>query len=68
MNTSFGRVIFGMILGTGLAEAAVPPLVLHYKAPASETAWASQALPLGNGRLGCMLFGGPFSEQLQFNV
>jgi alpha-L-fucosidase 2 len=47
---------------------AKSPLVLHYKAPAGEKAWASHALPLGNGRLGCMIFGDPFSEHLQFNV
>ncbi len=41
---------------------------LSYRVPAGETAWASQALPLGNGRLGCMVFGGPFNEHVQFNV
>ena len=50
------------------AEAAPAPLVLRYKVPAGESEWASHALPLGNGRLGCMIFGGAFSEHLQFNV
>ncbi len=51
-----------------LSGAAESPLVLRYHAPASDKTWASHALPLGNGRLGCMLFGDPFSEHLQFNV
>jgi hypothetical protein len=39
-------------------------LCLHYSAPASE--W-SQALPLGNGRLGCMVHGRTTTELLQLN-
>jgi alpha-L-fucosidase 2 len=50
------------------AAAAEAPLVLHYRAPAGEKQWASHALPLGNGRLGCMVFGDPFRERVQFNV
>jgi alpha-L-fucosidase 2 len=29
--------------------------------------WASEALPIGNGRLGAMLFGGVNQERIQFN-
>ncbi len=29
--------------------------------------WMEYALPLGNGELGCMVFGGVFNEELQFN-
>lgn len=39
-------------------------LHLHYSAPASE--W-TQALPLGNGRLGAMLHGRPTTELCQLN-
>ena len=39
-------------------------LVLWYDKPARE--W-TEALPIGNGRLGAMIFGGPASEQLQLN-
>jgi len=69
---SFLRVtFFASLFAFGLLRqgfAGQPPLVLSYTSPASEKAWAAQALPLGNGRLGCMLFGGAFSEHLQFNV
>jgi alpha-L-fucosidase 2 len=39
-------------------------LLLWYDNPATE--W-TDALPVGNGRLGAMVFGGPQSEQLQIN-
>ncbi len=61
----------------GVAAAAIPlasrfqkaapqneALLLWYDKPASE--W-TEALPVGNGRLGAMIFGGPASEQLQLN-
>ena len=41
-------------------------LKLWYSAPAK--IWATEALPLGNGRLGCMAFGGVPKERIQFNV
>ena len=40
------------------------PSILWYDRPA--TYW-TEALPLGNGRLGAMVFGGVSSEHLQFN-
>ncbi len=39
-------------------------LTLWYQQPATE--W-TQALPIGNGRLGAMVFGGTAEEHLQFN-
>ncbi len=49
--------------------AAVPEPVLRYDRPAPDTVegWERQALPIGNGRLGAMLFGGLAQERLQFN-
>ncbi|CAM4025015.1 glycosyl hydrolase family 95 catalytic domain-containing protein [Roseateles saccharophilus] len=43
--------------------------VLHYDRPAPDTAqgWEQQALPIGNGRLGAMLFGQVARDRLQFN-
>jgi len=49
------------------ASDAAGALILWYRTPAAETEWSSRALPLGNGRLGGMIFGGPFREHLQFN-
>src|SRR6266566_1855327 len=40
------------------------PLVLWYDKPASQ--WV-EALPVGNGRLGAMVFGGSSNERLQLN-
>ena len=43
---------------------AEPLRTLWYRQPARE--W-NEALPLGNGRLGAMVFGGVEKERLQFN-
>lgn len=43
---------------------AARPLTLWYRRPASR--WV-EALPIGNGRLGAMIFGGIGSEHLQLN-
>ena len=43
---------------------SVSPLSLWYREPASQ--WV-EALPVGNGRLGAMVFGGLPEERLQFN-
>ena len=49
---------------TGQALAPSSPLMLWYRRPARE--WL-EALPLGNGRLGAMVFGGVETERLQLN-
>ena len=47
------------------AETAAPgPLTLWYRQPAVR--WV-EALPVGNGRLGAMVFGGIDRERLQLN-
>src|SRR5512137_750559 len=38
---------------------------LWYDKPAVK--WEQEALPIGNGRLGCMIFGGMQKERIQFN-
>lgn len=40
-------------------------LTIRYDKPAQK--WESEALPIGNGRMGAMLFGGISREQIQFN-
>ncbi|WP_407562877.1 glycosyl hydrolase family 95 catalytic domain-containing protein [Streptomyces sp. 184] len=63
-----GGVASAAAPGGAPAEEARPlaenPLRLWYSSPASE--WL-RALPIGNGRLGAMVFGGVGSEQLQLN-
>ncbi len=59
-------------LASGVAAASVSlakalpdeSLILWYDKPAAE--W-TDALPVGNGRLGAMIFGGPANEQFQLN-
>ncbi|KAL0932288.1 alpha-l-fucosidase [Colletotrichum truncatum] len=51
--------------GSGQNQQEVPgPLHLHYQSPASE--W-SEALPIGNGRLGAMVHGRTVTELIQLN-
>ncbi|MDR2590087.1 MAG: glycoside hydrolase family 95 protein, partial [Oscillospiraceae bacterium] len=40
--------------------------MLWYKKPADTNVW-TEALPIGNGRLGAMVFGGTRFERIQFN-
>jgi alpha-L-fucosidase 2 len=47
-----------------LIATASEPMQLWYRQPASE--WV-EALPVGNGRIGAMVFGGTASERIQFN-
>ncbi len=49
-------------------NAASAAWVLQYSQPAPDTdkGW-NQALPVGNGRLGGMIFGDPSNERIQFN-
>jgi alpha-L-fucosidase 2 len=49
---------------TGNAAAPREPLSLWYRQPAAK--WV-EALPLGNGRIGAMVFGGITRERLQLN-
>jgi len=49
---------------TGKADPPTGRLTTWYRQPASQ--W-TEALPIGNGRLGAMIFGGVEEEHLQFN-
>ncbi len=51
---------------TGNATAPADPLELWYRRPATPNQWV-QALPIGNGRIGAMVFGAVDQERLQLN-
>jgi len=59
-----------------VAVVALTPLFCLNLAPADDVLfldrpaanWEKEAFPLGNGRLGCMVFGGVEEERIQFNV
>ncbi|MDR1683806.1 MAG: glycoside hydrolase N-terminal domain-containing protein [Candidatus Symbiothrix sp.] len=57
-------VITGCLFSTGNAQE-ITPLKLQYNQPA--TIWESEALPIGNGHIGAMLFGGVANDMLQIN-
>ena len=57
-----------LLLAALLASAAfamAADMKLFYDKPAKD--WETEALPIGNGRLGAMIFGGVEREQIQFN-
>lgn len=58
-----GWMLVGLTL-VARGEIAESPQVLWYGQPAKN--W-NEALPIGNGRLGAMIFGGVQSERLQLN-
>ncbi len=60
---SFGFVFIGSLNQSAAAETS--PLKLWYDHPAR--VWQTQALPIGNGRLAAMIFGGVQTEHIQFN-
>jgi alpha-L-fucosidase 2 len=53
-----------LTLVSGLSAAPAGPLTLWYQRPAVN--WV-EALPVGNGRMGAMVFGGTVQEHIQFN-
>lgn len=60
---TFCSLLFFVLAGA--TAAAEKPLVLWYDAPAEN--WETEALPLGNGRLGAMVFGGPAHDRIALN-
>ncbi|GAB2508749.1 glycoside hydrolase family 95 protein [Pseudoxanthomonas sangjuensis] len=62
---SFARaLLLAALFLPGVSFAGDGPM-LWYDAPAAD--WETQALPIGNGALGAMVFGDPVHEHLQFN-
>ncbi|MEI8376473.1 MAG: glycoside hydrolase N-terminal domain-containing protein [Planctomycetota bacterium] len=62
----FKTLLVAVALACGTSSLfAEGEMKLWYAQPASS--WEMQALPIGNGRLGGMLFGGTATERVQFN-
>src|ERR1035437_7291006 len=57
--------IFFLLSAFQIAKAKNNSLKLWYDKPAKD--WMTEALPIGNGRLGGMIFGGIETEHIQFN-
>jgi alpha-L-fucosidase 2 len=66
IRTSFRAALGALLLVASRAsgQSAPKPLSLWYDAPATQ--WV-EALPIGNGRLGAMEFGGAVHDRIQFN-
>lgn len=60
---------FGILLILVSVAHAGGSLSLRYERPAPDNpqGWEREALPIGNGRIGAMIFGGLAIEHLQFN-
>ena len=54
-----------VVLLLSLAGLRSEETILWYGKPARN--WETEALPIGNGQLGAMLFGDPVRERIQFN-
>jgi alpha-L-fucosidase 2 len=65
----FFLIVFGLSLASSLL-ADPGPMSIWFTTPATpgdDTSWQRLALPVGNGKLGAMIYGGVGSEQIQFN-
>ena len=56
-------ILPGLLFSAATGSAA--DLTLNYAQPA--TRWQQEALPIGNGQMGAMIYGGIPREQIQFN-
>src|SRR4051812_20347384 len=60
-----GLTAIASLLAMGANASAAAPAGLWYDKPAID--WEKEALPIGNGRIGAMVFGGVASERLQIS-
>ena len=71
MTKMISAASMSLAMAAGAASSAGEPAVpsagqvLWYDSPARN--WESEALPIGNGHMGAMIFGGVEREQIQFN-
>ncbi len=59
------QFIFSGVLLCMLGGTQAQPYILWYNSPA--TVWETQALPIGNGLIGGMIYGGVAQEHIQIN-
>jgi alpha-L-fucosidase 2 len=64
MKKEIHALVMAASLGLALFANATEPLKLWYRQPAQQ--WV-EALPVGNGHIGAMIFGGTTNERIQFN-
>lgn len=57
-------ILWCMVLWTSLGVKAAEDMKLNYHTPASQ--W-TEALPIGNGKMGSMIYATPGKEHIQFN-
>lgn len=57
--------LMAAVLMVGSTATRAADLTLRYDKPAQK--WMTEALPIGNGRLGAMIFGGVEKDRVQFN-
>ena len=60
------KKIIGLIITAVLVTNSVMADTVWFDKPAIN--WEAEAMPIGNGRLGAMIFGGKDREEIQFNV
>ena len=65
MNRKCIRFSIVLVLLSLLESATATDLTLRYDKPAQD--WEREALPIGNGRMGAMIFGGLETDRIQFN-
>lgn len=61
---SFNMILLGLVSITSVNMSAQQNLVSWYDKPAQ---FWEEALPLGNGRIGAMVYGNPINEEIQIN-
>lgn len=63
--TRFILALAPLFIGCAALEAAPRESLVIFDRPGKK--WEAEALPIGNGRLGAMLFGGLATDRIQFN-
>lgn len=66
-QTTERRLVLFLSLALSSLPGSAAELTLWYRQPANHNRHLEEALPLGNGRMGCMISGGVARERIQFN-